>query len=120
MVATSFLSGIFGMAGGMILIGVLLALLPLPDSHGAACGDADGVERLARPAVVAVHPLAAGRDLSGRLRPGVLVWMFWRYVPSKPVALLLLGVTPFLVRLLPAVSSPNPERLQGAPTARPA
>ena len=30
MVATSFLSGIFGMAGGLILIGVLLALLPLP------------------------------------------------------------------------------------------
>ena len=32
MVATSFLSGIFGMAGGMILIGVLLALLPLPQA----------------------------------------------------------------------------------------
>src|SRR5690242_1362100 len=30
MVATSFLSGIFGMAGGLILIGVLLALMPLP------------------------------------------------------------------------------------------
>ncbi len=37
MVGTSFLSGIFGMAGGMILIGVLLALLPLPEAmmlHG--------------------------------------------------------------------------------------
>ena len=30
MFATAFLSGIFGMAGGMILIGILLALLPLP------------------------------------------------------------------------------------------
>ena len=30
MLATAFLSGLFGMAGGMILIGVLLALLPLP------------------------------------------------------------------------------------------
>ena len=28
--ATSFISGILGMAGGMILMGVLLALLPLP------------------------------------------------------------------------------------------
>ena len=27
---TSFISGILGMAGGMILMGVLLALLPLP------------------------------------------------------------------------------------------
>ena len=37
MVGTSFLSGIFGMAGGMILVGILLALLPLPDAmmlHG--------------------------------------------------------------------------------------
>ena len=29
-VVTSFLSGIFGMAGGMILMGLLLALMPLP------------------------------------------------------------------------------------------
>ena len=32
MVATAFLSGLFGMAGGLILIGVLLALLPLPSA----------------------------------------------------------------------------------------
>jgi uncharacterized membrane protein YfcA len=31
MVATAFLSGIFGMAGGLILIGILLVLLPLPE-----------------------------------------------------------------------------------------
>ena len=30
MVATACLSGLFGMAGGLILIGVLLALMPLP------------------------------------------------------------------------------------------
>src|SRR3984893_16169927 len=30
MVATPFLSGLFGMAGGLILIGVLLTLMPLP------------------------------------------------------------------------------------------
>ena len=37
MVGTSFLSGIFGMAGGMILMGVLLVLLPVPEAmmlHG--------------------------------------------------------------------------------------
>ena len=32
MVATAFLSGLFGMAGGLILIGVLLALMPLPSA----------------------------------------------------------------------------------------
>src|SRR5882672_5717250 len=34
---TSFISGILGMAGGMILMGVLLAMLPLPEAmmlHG--------------------------------------------------------------------------------------
>ena len=29
-VFSSFVSGVFGMAGGLILIGVLLALMPLP------------------------------------------------------------------------------------------
>src|SRR5260370_777883 len=32
MVATAFLSGLFGMAGGLILIGVLLTILPLPSA----------------------------------------------------------------------------------------
>ncbi len=30
MTATAFLSGIFGMAGGLVLIGVLLAIMPVP------------------------------------------------------------------------------------------
>ena len=30
MIGTAFLSGIFGMAGGLILIGVLLVIFPLP------------------------------------------------------------------------------------------
>ena len=37
MVGTSFLSGIFGMAGGMILVGILLAIMPVPEAmmlHG--------------------------------------------------------------------------------------
>ena len=32
MTATSFVSGIFGMAGGMILLGILLAVLSVPDA----------------------------------------------------------------------------------------
>ena len=37
MVGTAFLSGIFGMAGGLILVGILLAIMPLPEAmmlHG--------------------------------------------------------------------------------------
>ena len=55
MILTAFLSGMFGMAGGLILIGVLLVVLPLPTGHGAACGDPDGLQRLARHPVVAAH-----------------------------------------------------------------
>ena len=32
MAGTAFLSGVFGMAGGLILVGVLLALLPVPEA----------------------------------------------------------------------------------------
>ena len=42
------------------------------------------------------------------------VWSLFRYVPSTPVALIFLGVTPFLVKLFPADFQPDPEsRLQG-------
>jgi uncharacterized membrane protein YfcA len=45
----------------------------------------------------------------------LLLWSLTRYVPSKPVALLLLGLTPFMVRLAPQNYQPNPESLkQGA------
>jgi uncharacterized membrane protein YfcA len=87
MVGTAFLSGIFGMAGGMILIGVLLALLPVPEAmmlHGVTQMASNGWRAL----------------------------LWWRYVPSKPVALLLLGLTPFLARLAPASYRPNPDSVR--------
>jgi hypothetical protein len=40
------------------------------------------------------------------------VWSFTRYVPSTPIALLLLGLTPFMVRLAPKDYRPNPESLR--------
>ena len=39
------------------------------------------------------------------------LWSFMRYVPGTPVALLMLGLTPFLVRLAPKDYRPNPESL---------
>src|SRR5258705_12831923 len=38
-------------------------------------------------------------------------WSITRYVPDKPVALLLLGVTPFMARLMPASIKPNPDSI---------
>ena len=42
---TSFISGILGMAGGMILMGILLAMMPLPQAmmlHGLTQLSANG------------------------------------------------------------------------------
>jgi uncharacterized membrane protein YfcA len=39
------------------------------------------------------------------------VWSLIRYVPSRPLALIALGLTPFLVRILPPAARPDPERL---------
>lgn len=106
---TSFISGIFGMAGGLILMGVLLALLPLQDAmvlHAVTQMASNGWRgtlwwRHIRWRAVATFLIGSAIALA--------VWSVWRYVPSKPVALICLGTTPFLVRLFPARLRPNPE-----------
>src|SRR6185312_8730319 len=109
MVGTSFLSGIFGMAGGMILVGILLAMLPVPEAmalHAVTQMASNGWRGLlwwrhVRWRTVGVY-------LIGCLL-ALVAWSLWRYVPSKPVALIGLGITPFLVRLLPAGLKPDPD-----------
>src|SRR5262245_22440975 len=90
MVATSFLSGIFGMAGGLILMGVLLALLPLPEAmalHAVTQMASNGLRSLLW--VRYVRWRAAAAFLVG-CALAFVVWTQWRYVPSKPVAFILL------------------------------
>ena len=115
MVATAFLSGIFGMAGGLILIGILIVILPLPEAmmlHGVTQMASNGWRGLLW--IRHVRWSAIGTYLAGGAA-ALIAWSFWRYVPGKAEALLLLGVTPFLVRLAPAHYKPNPESLlQGA------
>jgi len=112
MLGTAFLSGIFGMAGGLILIGVLLAVMPLPQAM----------------ALHAITQMASNGWRASlwwrhiRLRPAlgymagcvlaVLLWSIFRYVPDKALAMLLLGLTPFVARyLLPSTLKPNAEKL---------
>ena len=115
MVGTSFLSGIFGMAGGLILVGVLLAVMPLPDAmalHAVTQIASNGWRtalwiRHVRWRIVGAY--AAGCFLA------LGAWSLVRFVPEKPWALLGLGASPFLVRLLPAGLRPNAESpAQGA------
>jgi uncharacterized membrane protein YfcA len=112
MVGTSFLSGIFGMAGGMILVGILLVLLPVPEAmmlHGVTQMASNGWRGLLW--WKHVRWGAAGAYILGCML-ALVAWSFTRYVPSLPVALLLLGVTPFVVRLLPKSYSPDPSNLK--------
>jgi uncharacterized membrane protein YfcA len=115
MVGTSLLSGIFGMAGGLILVGILLAMLPVPEAmmlHGVTQMASNGWRGLlwwkhARWRAACAYIVGCAIALG--------VWSFTRYVPSTPVALLLLGITPFVVKLAPKNLRPNPESLpQGA------
>ena len=108
MVATAFLSGLFGMAGGLILIGVLLAILPLPAAmvlHAITQMASNSWRAVLWRRHIRWRPVAVYLSL----------WALVRYVPDKPVALLLLGVTPFMARLLPAGLRPDPDSVwQGA------
>jgi len=111
MVTTAFLSGLFGMAGGLILIGVLLALMPLPSAmvlHAITQMASNGWRAFLwrrhiqwRP--VAIYLIGCAIALGA--------WTLTRYVPDKPLALLLLGVTPFMARLMPAGLRPNPDSI---------
>ena len=111
MLGTAFLSGIFGMAGGLILIGVLLALLPLPAAmvlHAVTQMASNGWRAVLWRRHVAWR--AVGAYLAGTA-VALGVWSLYRWVPDRPVAMLLLGASPFLVRAVPASARPNPERL---------
>ena len=110
MVATAFLSGLFGMAGGMILIGILLAILPLPEAmalHAVTQMASNGWRGLLW--WRHVRPRAATAYLAGA-SAAILLWSFFRYVPSAPTAMLFLGLTPFAVQVLPARLRPDAGR----------
>ena len=113
---TSFISGILGMAGGMILMGVLLTLLPLPQAMML-----HGITQLASNAWRA---LIWRRDVDFRILRGYALGAFCalaafavvHLVLSKPMALVMLGVTPFVTLALPEKLHLNVER-KGHPFA---
>jgi uncharacterized membrane protein YfcA len=109
MLVTSFLSGIFGMAGGIILIGLLLALLPVQ-----AAMVLHGITQLASNVWRAVTWRKSVRwDIAAVYSCGSLIalgaWSITGYVPDKAVSFLLLGVTPFMMRAVPRDLQPDPE-----------
>jgi uncharacterized membrane protein YfcA len=109
-VATAMLSGVFGMAGGLLLIGVLLVLLPLPAAMAL-----HAVTQIASNAWRAAFGL---RHVRWRIAlafglgslAAMLVWSALRFVPSRPFALIALGLSPFVLMVLPARLRPDAER----------
>ncbi|MBI3504049.1 MAG: sulfite exporter TauE/SafE family protein [Proteobacteria bacterium] len=109
-VGTSFLSGLFGMAGGMILIGVLLAMLPVPAAmalHAVTQISSNGW----RAALWIRH---VDYRIAGVYMAGALVilgvWSIWRWIPPLPLTVLLLGLIPFSLHLIPKSFRPDPTR----------
>jgi uncharacterized protein len=109
-VITSFISGILGMAGGMILMGVLLAFLPVPAAmmlHGVAQMSANGWRAWLWRGEVdwrVFRSVAFGALLV------LIIFSVIQLTASKPVSYLLLGATPFLSYLLPEKLKLNVDR----------
>jgi uncharacterized membrane protein YfcA len=107
---TSFVSGILGMAGGMILMGILLAVLPLPVAMLL-----HGITQLASNAWRA---LLWRKEVDWRIFRGYLygavamtiVFAVVKLVVSKPIALVVMGLTPFITLALPERLHLNVER----------
>lgn len=108
--ATSFLSGIFGMAGGMILMGILLWIVPVEKAmviHGVAQFASNGWRavlwwRSIRWRVFRGY--AAGAALV------VCALLVLDATLSRAAVLVTLGLTPFLAYLLPARWQLNVDR----------
>src|SRR5258708_34608053 len=108
MVATAFLSGLFGMAGGLILIGVLLTLMPLPTAmvlHAITQMASNGWRAVLWRAHIPWR--AVSRFLVG-CAPGLAPWAITPHRPAKPGAPLLLGAPPVLSRPAPPGPKTHP------------
>ena len=108
--ATAFISGILGMAGGMILLGVLLAVLPLP-----AAMMLHGISQLASNGGRA---FMLRREVDWRVFRGFVIgaavafaaFVATRLVVGKAAALIAMGIMPFVALLLPEKLHLNVER----------
>ena len=107
---TSFVSGILGMAGGMILMGILLALMPVAPAmmlHGVTQLASNGWRAMLWRASVDWRVFRG--YVLGALAATAAFTVF-QLVVSKPVALVMMGLTPFITLALPEKLHLNVER----------
>jgi uncharacterized membrane protein YfcA len=117
MLATSFLSGIFGMAGGMILMGALLAFLPVPAAmvlHAVAQMTSNGWRAVLWARYVDWRIF--GRYLLG-LALAFAAFSWVRLVPDRALVFIVLGAIPFIAATIPDRLAPRADRRGGAESA---
>src|SRR5260221_4609204 len=113
-VFTSFLSGVFGMAGGMILLGVLLNYFDVASGmilFSIIQLFANGW-RVVQWRGYVLWPIF-GWYVAGAAISFAGMWMI-AFVPDKATVYLALGLMPFAVEALPAAMRPNIEWRGGA------
>ena len=108
-VASSFISGVFGMAGGMVLLGVLLIYFDVATGMILF-----SIIQLAANGWRALHwrqyvrwPIFWWYAVGGTAAFALMRWI--AYVPDKAVVYILLGLTPFMVEVLPGRMQPSIE-----------
>lgn len=113
-VVTSILSGVFGMAGGLVLMGILLALMPVPAAmvlHGATQIASNGWRAF-------LWRRYVDRRIMLRFGAGSLValgvFSLIRFVPDRAVVLIVLGLTPLVAVAIPDRIAPRVDRVMGA------
>jgi uncharacterized membrane protein YfcA len=96
---TAFLSGILGMAGGLVLMGALALLLPVSAAfvtHGILQLVANGWRAVVHRRFIA-WPIIANYAFASAVAAGVVSLI--GFMPSRPLLFLLLGLVPMLVWL---------------------
>src|SRR5256884_7445525 len=119
-VFSSFLSGVFGMAGGMVLLGVLLNYFDVATGmilFSIIQLFANGWRvlqwrRYVLWPILGWYVVGAAISFAG-------MWTI-AFVPDKAMVYLALGLMPFVVEALPAAMRPNIEWRGGAVLTRPA
>jgi uncharacterized protein len=112
--ATSFLSGIFGLAGGLILMGMLLLFLPVTSAmvlHAMTQIASNG----SRAFLWRTH---ADKGIFARYMIGgavaFVLFASLRFVPDRALVYIALGVMPFVGFVLPESLAPRSDRRFGS------
>ncbi len=111
---TSFIAGVFGMAGGMLLMGGLLLMVSVPDAmilHGITQMTSNGWRSFLWRRYI-LWPIVL-RYCAGLLLSG-LVFFSFVLVPDKRIVMIILGLIPFVGRMVPADLLPQATRRGGA------